>query len=308
VDSFLDELRGEGRTDSEGQFTVDWVRANAILGRHALSEPEDCILKIIQLAVRAEATYVRGEAVPDGLRLYFDRPQLSWRELEILPGALLNPGAPLRDLALALHSAVHAGWPVFHITTPEGTWAGRRDTWLQPVPIPPAGPQHVGFSSVSRVHLGKVARRCPHPPLELDLPYVTQSDYAYPIAELRHEGQRRHLWLPASSAKLLLKLPPEDDYPEMSVGLESDAGPARIWLSVGGVCRLHEVAWKTPGVVALVAADHLTTDVSGLRVVEDEVYHELLDDVRRESERLVREVKARLPGIPPHERLKVLGM
>lgn len=306
VDAFLDDLRGEGRSDSEGRFTVDWARANAILAQHVLAEPEDCILKVIQAAVRAGAGWVRGEHVPEGLSLFFDRPQLTWEDLESLPAALLSPGAPLRDLAVALHSAVHSGWPLFHVCTPHGTIAGRRDAWVHR--REETGPLHVTFRSVQGVRLGKVARRCPHPPLELELPYVTQSAYAHPIAELRHEGERRHLWLPASSARLLIKLPPEDDYPEMSVGLESDVGAARLWLSVAGVCRLHELPWKTPGVVALVSADHLTTDASGLRIVEDEAYQELLEDLGRETERLVRELRARLRGTPTRERLQLLRM
>lgn len=307
MDRYLDDLRGEGRADSEGRFTVDWVRANAVLAKRILPQPEDCLLKIVQMAVRAGAASLRMEPVPSGLRLYFDRPELSWPDLEALPAALLGPAGPLRDLALALHTAVHGGWAIFHITTPEGTVVGKRDLWVsQPEE---RGPQCVQFSTVNGIGLGTVARRCPHPPLELDLAFASRrSDYAYPIAELRHEGQRRHLWLSPSGAKLLVKLPPEDDFPELSLGLESDVGPARIWLSVAGVCRLHELPWKTPGVVAVVSADHLSTDASGLRVVEDEAYEDLLDDLRRETERLVRQVKAHLPGVPPRERLALLRM
>lgn len=300
MDAFLHELRTEGRNESAGHFTVDWGRAHALLSRHLLPRPEDGALKVVQAAVRAGASYLRVTAMPGpGFAYQFDRPALTPADLAALPGALLTPGAPLRDLALALHST-----DVFSVRTPQGGVRGDREFWV----FDPEwrGELEVRLST-TKPFLVDLARRCPHPPLELRTGGWHRA-YAFPVAELRHEGARRHIHLPPSAAQLLIKLPPEEDYPELSIGLESDEGPARLWLSVAGVCQFQELPWKLPGVVAYVSADHLTTDLSGLRIVEDQAYEDLLDDLRRERERLVKAVRAKLPGTPPQDRLKVLRM
>src|SRR5579862_6051470 len=56
MDDFLRSLRGEGRVDSQGQFTLDWGQGLAKLRAFQLTDPDAWVLKVTQASVAAGCT------------------------------------------------------------------------------------------------------------------------------------------------------------------------------------------------------------------------------------------------------------
>lgn len=112
-DDFLEGLRGAGRPDSEGRFTVDHLRASELLRRHRLIEPERWVLKAVQAAVALGAARVDVTADAARVQVWHDAPPLSRMELETvlsaaLPEAADRRGTGRRHLAVALDGALAA--------------------------------------------------------------------------------------------------------------------------------------------------------------------------------------------------------
>jgi hypothetical protein len=83
---YLEELRGHGRVDSSGAFSIDAVRSQAILNRHSVPEPEQYVLKLVQGMVAlqpSEIRVLRSSRQPHFLELYatnaqpIDKPNLN---------------------------------------------------------------------------------------------------------------------------------------------------------------------------------------------------------------------------------------
>lgn len=59
LDDFLDSVRAEGLTDSEGAFTISHAQAMKKMARYSLPYPEAWVLKIVQAAVIWKASEIR---------------------------------------------------------------------------------------------------------------------------------------------------------------------------------------------------------------------------------------------------------
>lgn len=71
MDDFLEELRGEGRPDSEGRFSVDHVRAGELLQRYRLPSASMWVLKAVQAAVALGASRVDVTAEGDRVEVRY---------------------------------------------------------------------------------------------------------------------------------------------------------------------------------------------------------------------------------------------
>jgi len=114
MEQLLAELQTEGRLDSSGTFTLDFVKAADKLREFQLEEPHLYILKLIQSAVAADATQVNIITAGTTLQLSFDGLGIEPAQLEGLVSCLLDPlkysgQRQLVHLAVALNSCLGCG-------------------------------------------------------------------------------------------------------------------------------------------------------------------------------------------------------
>ena len=114
MEQLLAELQTDGRLDSSGVFTLDFVKASDKLREFQLAEPHLYILKLIQSAVASEATAVSIVTSGTTLQLSYDGLSIAPEQLEGLVNCLLDPlkvGAErqLVHLAVGLNSCLGCG-------------------------------------------------------------------------------------------------------------------------------------------------------------------------------------------------------
>lgn len=114
MEQLLTELQTEGRLDSSGVFTLDFVKAADKLREFQLAEPHLYILKLIQSAVASEATAVSLVTSGTTLQLAFDGLGIEPHQLEGLVSCLLDPlkysgQRQLAHLAVGLNSCLGCG-------------------------------------------------------------------------------------------------------------------------------------------------------------------------------------------------------
>lgn len=100
-DGLLEELRGAGRVESSGSFTVDRERAAALLARLRFQSPYEYVLKLVQHAVAAGAGQVWVTVMAGGLvSVWYDRAVLTEADLAELARHALEPvrSGPTRHL------------------------------------------------------------------------------------------------------------------------------------------------------------------------------------------------------------------
>lgn len=97
-DGLLEELRGAGRVESTGTFTVDRERAAALLARLRFQSPYEYVLKLVQHAVAAGAGQVWVTVLSGSVSVWYDRAVLTEGDLAELARHALEPvrSGPLR--------------------------------------------------------------------------------------------------------------------------------------------------------------------------------------------------------------------
>lgn len=100
-DGLLEELRGAGRVESSGSFTVDRERAAALLARLRFQSPYEYVLKLVQHAVAGGAGQVWVAVFGGGMVwVWYDRAVLAEADLADLSRHALEPirAGPRRHL------------------------------------------------------------------------------------------------------------------------------------------------------------------------------------------------------------------
>lgn len=131
IECFLLELAGEGRLDSQGQFTLALAQAREKLAKFLLKSPQDYLLKLIQAGVAAGAQ--RLELKTGSNRVLFRMLGVHYpsRDLANILDALLHTNSDsraLRHLAIATHSAVQIRPTGISLATWDGR-SGEKHHW-----------------------------------------------------------------------------------------------------------------------------------------------------------------------------------
>ncbi|MCA9791155.1 MAG: hypothetical protein KC910_05145 [Candidatus Eremiobacteraeota bacterium] len=92
LERHLDALRSEGSSVEEGVFTLNQERATDLMRRLKLADPHAYLLKMVQAAVRGQATWIRVTQEGQGLRFEHDGPgdEAADRHFQVAVGAFTN--------------------------------------------------------------------------------------------------------------------------------------------------------------------------------------------------------------------------
>lgn len=130
LENYLELLRGEGRADSTGRFTLDRFRAQALLGHFQKGNPRHYLFHIVRAGVAARSQRILVNAEADRLEVRFEGPAPVAFEQRLMKAVEspwgLPQGSPLAHLARGLLACAELGphrmeW---------NTWEGQRGSCL----------------------------------------------------------------------------------------------------------------------------------------------------------------------------------
>lgn len=130
LEIYLEQLRGEGRADSNGRFTLDRFRAQALLGQFQKGNPRHYLFHIVRAGVAARSQRILVQADSDRLEVRFEGPAPVAFEKRLMRAVespwSLPQGTPLAHLARGLLACADLGphrmeW---------NTWDGQRGSCL----------------------------------------------------------------------------------------------------------------------------------------------------------------------------------
>lgn len=104
IDDFLEEQKSQGRLESAGGFSVDWVRAEALMSKNLLEDPDQWILKIVQTLVREAPEEIDICHQADRLNFYW-KPSIATQQTDF---SSLFSAAALKHLKVGL--AAYSGF------------------------------------------------------------------------------------------------------------------------------------------------------------------------------------------------------
>ncbi|MFN8608555.1 MAG: hypothetical protein U0931_13540 [Vulcanimicrobiota bacterium] len=332
INDLLSSMASEGSVDSSGTFTLDMDHAQAKLDDYRLPDPALFILNLVAAAVLTGAHEFIVETERAETRIFFNG---KWPEPQRLPELftyILKPSQypAQRELALALHAAQSLPndpriWLL--VGTREGAWQAQlQGTRLDPRPVPmdrigvKITVQHTASSPWARLlgHsqiasgqriLEQLFHFCRYAPLDLKVngqpkgstvPMGLHADEG-PFARLFAQGAQKLTISRPASRRSDLFIAPDRPSPVASsilVGLASPIVAEReglLLISRGVTFRRSNQVLGNPLACAVVTADHLEKNLSQTDLVENQDYHQLLEQVRLQVEQLLQEVCARPP-------------
>ncbi|MFN8606940.1 MAG: hypothetical protein U0931_05380 [Vulcanimicrobiota bacterium] len=130
LEIYLEKLRGEGRSDSSGRFTLDRFRAQALLGHFQKGNPRHYLFHIVRAGVAARSQQIQVHSQADRLEVRFEGPAPVAFEHRLMKAVEspwgLPQGTPLAHLARGLLACAELGphrleW---------NTWDGQRGSSL----------------------------------------------------------------------------------------------------------------------------------------------------------------------------------
>lgn len=268
------------------KFTIDPDRAVELLGRLQLPDPRFYLLKLVQAGVASGAPLVEVEVGFFGVEVRFLTP--STLDTAHLFRHLVAPGErALRHLAIGVNSAPFAvtleQGEVRQVFSAKGSWE-EKCRFREGLAV---RMRRTAFPSSEMMFLRERCRWSPVPVLINGLDPGLEP-WGRHQAETYLFGSER-LRAPGSS---LAKAPPR--LPAALLGSSVRCGGAlalvpqgsRVDLVLDGVIVASRRG--VPGMLAVLDAEGLKTDLSGLEIVEDEAYLALLEELP-EQFRLLRE-------------------
>lgn len=283
IDDFLHDKKEVGSHDSEGSFTLDKRAASEKLGLYLLPGPSFRILKFIQAAVAAQCESVDLKISSRKLSLVARQWQADFSFEELIENSL----AHLTEQP----------------TTITVRWKKRRavlegqGTRVETVSGPPTADVSVNIDLKRPLFKIQELRKS-----------ISERCWASPIP-IRLDGRRldldnfpdsgyRPVWnsyLPATTLLAQAELPQAQGRVALSIGLRRSG--LVYFVQSGVIIERRDRLFSVPGVVALIWAEHLRTDLSEFRLAEDLAYQEILSQVERTAQRLRKEVLERLDNI-----------
>ncbi len=121
MDALIADLRGDGRLDSEGAFSMDRYKAREKMRQYQLAEPGLYVLLLVQAAIRKGATRIDFHLDTDDMRMAFDGAPFTVDDFDGIYNAMFQREASesaraLADLAMGLNAAMGLDpkWIVVH--------------------------------------------------------------------------------------------------------------------------------------------------------------------------------------------------
>lgn len=314
----LGQFRAAGSVDSEGRFTLDPRRARELLREFQLAQPEYYILHLVSYAVAAGAQLIEVGVGDQSVSLTHDGELPTLGELESPFSALLSNDHQRhaqREFAIALNSLLANPDNDLRLTCPgaEGGWLAfysAKEQRVEPLTKPTRG---------LRIEIFRSLQRSQRAQAEVDL---LREHFKYCPAEVRVNGRAITESLSPGSCTAWLELTAEPASP--ATRLRVAAAPAdyherqehalrcSALISVGGegsalqilhLGRLYQLplGWEFEGlelsIGITVATDRVKKDLSGGRLVEDQVLANLRRYLQQQTAGLLTRMVAARPRL-----------
>lgn len=325
MDNYLEGML-EGRRDSTGSFTLDLAAALAMMRRFRLPSAQHSLLACVQAAVGSGAESIGIIQAPSTCLVAFAGIGPTPHELAGLFGQ--NLGGRWLDLAVGVNSALACG-PV-SVTMERGqavaTWTPQefevRGEWPADQPA-----ERVSLSLAARIcNPALLTEACRYAPVPITLNGQLVNQPAFPppgqpgkaVVELRVVGAglavdpecRAPIWdcRGGSAPDALRDWPGEVEVIlcQAAMGIFSELeSQARLNFVYRGV----SLGWRRedcniPGLVAVVCAEGLQRDLSGLSLVADHAYEALVAEVFQQARHMRMALHKRHPNLLIAEQVK----
>ncbi|MCA9795872.1 MAG: hypothetical protein KC910_28890 [Candidatus Eremiobacteraeota bacterium] len=310
LDQLLEGLRTVGQTESTGAFTIDFARAREKLARFQLGEPELFVLKFVQAAVLA-AQHLSITSRKDQLRFLFHGwdgvglEGVGQRFCSILDNTFhdacgcltigLNAALALKPRSLTASR--------FEKGERRGEWVSLGDDWELQVAERDA---RAGLEACLVVSIDEPAgldlerferallTRCAYAPIDILLNGESLGEKAGPppslgrhrgiyfrdnriLSEFRLQTEDPAFTVPATPATALVaNWVPGERHSWLLFGVDFDPMACLFLVKSGVVVDSQRVELDTPGLLAVVEADDLETDLTGLQIRQDQDYQSLV--------------------------------
>lgn len=311
LDQLLEGLRTVGKTESTGTFTIDFARAREKLARFQLGEPELFVLKFVQAAVLA-AEHLSITYRKDQLRFLFHGWEGSGLEAvgqrfcSILDNTFhdacgcltigLNAALALKPRSLTASR--------FETGERRGEWVCLGEEWEL---LAAERDSRAGLGACLVVSLDEPAgldldrferallTRCAYAPLQILLNGESLSEKAGPppslgrhrgiyfrdnriLSEFRLETPEPAFTIPETPETALISNRVQGDRLSwLLFGVDFDPMACLFLVKSGVVVDSQRVELDTPGLLAVVEADALETDLTGLQIRQNHDYEQLVD-------------------------------
>jgi hypothetical protein len=331
ISTMLAELRAEGTTRSEGEFTLSPDQIREKLQRFQLADPHHFVLLIVSAAVRGGASFIRVHNDADDCILEFDGEALKAEQLGDLYSMLVQ-GDKFRDLALGLNSAlsIQPKWIQVDSWNPQESQGARLvlSNETQDVERLDCCP-FKELEVVNRVHVRErlrwktvkkfVGRLAGFPPegrliaarCTQSTARVTVNDQVIGPPEFRRcLAVRRYIsGLPVPSVEADALIESREDSGSMSAVLVVGGPPG--WTGVQFV--INGISFDRPDLslgpgsaYAIVRSSELKNDISFAGIVEDEEFSRLVSFLKQQYSRTVDEILDLFDDYPEADREKAL--
>lgn len=338
LNNLLETMASEGTVESSGVFTLDFEFAERKLDDYRLPDPALFILNLVAAAVLCEAHEFAVETEKAETRVFFNGMLPEPARLGELFSFILKAGPhpALRELALALHGA--RSLPnnpriSLAVGTREGGWQAQVNgarLEVQPAETVRLGVkvtvQHtaaspwqkllgMGQSNSGQKILEQLFHFCRYAPLDLKVNGQPKGSYV-PMGLHQDQGPFARLFAKGSQ-NLRISRPgtrrndvyfaPDRSSPVASsilVGLATPQVAEReglLFISRGVAFRRPSSLLGNQLACAVVSADHLEKNLSQTDLIENEEFHALVAEVRRQVDVLVEEVCSNPPLWKPDQ-------
>lgn len=311
MDAVLADLRGDGRIDSEGGFSMDRDKAREKMRQYQLAEPGLYVLLLVQAAVRKGAARIDFRIDTDDLRMAFDGAPFTVGDFDGIYNAMFQREASessraLADLAMGLNAAMGLDPKWIDVKSGDGEHAARLVLRRgQPEQFGPLSPAVSG----TRIHV-----RLRFRPGMLS----TFADYvlgAHPtaVAIMHHcayagipifiNGRQATdpglIERPLYPETLGLKVANRGDL-RCAINVQAHpAAPFAMFVVAGVSLQILPMLSFPAGVFAIVCDPSLRQAVSRFDVVEDDRYRAAVGFLEQQTVALVRQIAEDLRGEDP---------
>lgn len=299
IDAFLDDARGSGSSDSEGGFTVNFAKAREKMAKYQLVDPHEFVIKLVQAGVLntcamefdfEKALVIRYRGWPAELTLEKVSEQLCG-------GALGACETPLEHLAVGLNALVGEGRPGVKLTLGDVILKIDEDlSWDENEPALEEGVLEITVPRHSALEWPKIWEqlytRCSFAPIPIVADGRELTTH-FPITSGSHRPkyfrENKIVASRGSNGGRELFLEPGGEGIELRLTVDLDPQATICLAKAGVLIEQKKIDLGVPGMIGVVQADELRTDLTGVQVLVDEKYEELTARLREEAKELLKD-------------------